>query len=806
MHYFQKHSILLISIVLFGLSSCGGGNSGSVITANITPLTISGVAADGPIAGGVITVTDANGGLVTTGNTNADGTYNIAIPSAAAMPLQITISGGTDTISNLPQDFPLSTLVVTPTNNISQINANTNALTTLIVASANAEAAASGVPVDAATIRSASTKVMNNIGFGLDPVFDPISTAVTPANAADIIRANEALSELIRRTTVDKVIAENTSIAAAATATNTTATGKVASLIDVQNIIAILAADISDGIMDGYSSSPIALSAATKSIREIEANAKAGEAYSATQSIQTFTQTKQQTTQQITQPLTVAEMQAYSIISQVHTVQLISEVLTNTLQISDVKGSVILNPLASSASLDSAAKAITGLAAGQPALTSISVKNIDASKASNALQRQMAVAVATAKGIVINSDIYSASANISNFTSQLQQLDALQQSVKSLLSVMGQKGQGQATQLIVDSYTAAFSSQKDGYTNALVATRIDAFTAACSKVSSVKVTQQLTASGLPASQQTINLSKQQAVLQTASSIVPQIITLNPAVNVPTPVNVRINSLTAPILVQNTDANAALMQQAIPAIASANSVVNPNGISLASNIATIQDYDVTGVALPLLSAAAPVASGRMNIDLPPLNAGNAKNLATGKATGIKQSLFLPVSNIPPLGSSGQATIQVIVKDDSSNGTAPIAGRLTGERYAKSIFTIDWSVIKNAAGNLQLIITGAQGQAQTTYISASGLSVTLYQTNTAANIFSSQNKLLPNGGVQMNMIITVASLFSSMGSVFPSLTPNMRVAGNYFYTINVGQLPIFDFSGAPFTNVQGTMIFK
>jgi len=530
------------------ITGCKNNNSVANIAAGV--VSIAGVAADGPIAGGTVTVTDATGTVVATGTTNNDGTYNVNVPRTALIPLDITISGGTDTITNKPQDFPVSTAVTTPVASITQVNANANAFTTVIVAAAKAEAASKGIALDTATLASATTKVVGNMGFGLDPAIDPINTTMTAANTADMIKANEALSELIRRTTTDKVSSDNAATASAGLATGTATTVKVASLADIQSVIATMAADVSDGVLDGNTSSQAVLDAATKAMNDSYANASAGEATvaavtagkSVAQAALDAGVAKQQAIQQAITPPTPVEAQATVTLAQVNTVQVVTEVLTNSLQITDTKGLVVADAATTQVNMDRYAAASVGLTAGSTASNAISTANVDASKSNLFLKKQIAVAVATAKAVVVNNDTYSASSNIQTSANQTAQLNTMQASVLTLIDASVQKATaitqatqaGQTTQQValiaaqeqatIDAYSATLTTQRDSYANTITATKIDAVTTVSVQVAAVKVTQQIatqTAQGAAAKttaqvQAAKDTAQQNAVVQVAT--------------------------------------------------------------------------------------------------------------------------------------------------------------------------------------------------------------------------------------------------------------------------------------------------
>jgi len=225
-------------MVAVGLSACGGGGTIEPAT------TVSGSAGDGPITGGTITVTDANGNVVTTNpvapTSDSNARFSFTVPSGTVTPVTITVSGGTDTVTGATQDFDLKTAVSTLTAN-GTVTGNANPLSTLAVEQAALLGTAG--KLTAANLTTATTNVLNTVGFGLASGINPISTAVTAANVASVTRANEAVAELIRRTKV--------------------AMGGTATLA---NAIAAVAEDATDGVVDGAVSAGVTKTQLTSAI------------------------------------------------------------------------------------------------------------------------------------------------------------------------------------------------------------------------------------------------------------------------------------------------------------------------------------------------------------------------------------------------------------------------------------------------------------------------------------------------------------------------------------------------------------
>ncbi|GAC1465865.1 MAG: hypothetical protein PVSMB11_01240 [Desulfuromonadaceae bacterium] len=112
------------ALAIMTLLGCGGGGGGTAAPGNSQPITISGVAAKGPINGGNIKVYDVKNGKVDfgtvlgSGNTAMDGSggYSVTLNSAPAGPVVVEVSGGsyTDEASGTPAvalNIPLRAVV-----------------------------------------------------------------------------------------------------------------------------------------------------------------------------------------------------------------------------------------------------------------------------------------------------------------------------------------------------------------------------------------------------------------------------------------------------------------------------------------------------------------------------------------------------------------------------------------------------------------------------------------------------------------------------------------------------------------------
>jgi len=106
---------------------------------------------------------------------------------------------------------------------------NINPFTTLIVKTAQSLSGG----LSANNVKTARATVMDKLGFGLDPnlIPDPITTSIDASRSANMIKSSEVLAEMVRRT------------AAIVSGVSAPVTG--------DGVLSALAADLSDGYLDG---------------------------------------------------------------------------------------------------------------------------------------------------------------------------------------------------------------------------------------------------------------------------------------------------------------------------------------------------------------------------------------------------------------------------------------------------------------------------------------------------------------------------------------------------------------------------
>jgi len=230
----KKLPVLLISSALaFGLVGCDDGTSGTTATATAN-VGINGFITDGPVKQGIITIKNKAGAgkTIVDSRTNDDGTYTATIPSNGIAPflLEITYDDSSiDLVTGLKPTIPLKTIISKNPGDINNDTVNVSAFTTMAINIAEQKGIDfTNATPDAITagLSSAATTVKSSLGFGLPADYDIFASPIT-TNTAEFLKANEALSETIRRA-------------------DTASTRK-----DITAIVKTLAADLTDGIIDG---------------------------------------------------------------------------------------------------------------------------------------------------------------------------------------------------------------------------------------------------------------------------------------------------------------------------------------------------------------------------------------------------------------------------------------------------------------------------------------------------------------------------------------------------------------------------
>ena len=182
-----------------------------------------------PVTDATITINTADGDLLATTINDTSTYYQVTVPNQASYPYTITATSGTELVSGSTPEYPLYSVITGPDVEV----ANINAFTTLIVLTA--QYLPGGLTSE--NIAQAEQIILEQLNYGLDVTLlpDPITTPITNQNAASLLKANEVLSEMIRRTHKTLQI--------------------VGYDISEGDIISDMAADIADGYLDGNSGS-----------------------------------------------------------------------------------------------------------------------------------------------------------------------------------------------------------------------------------------------------------------------------------------------------------------------------------------------------------------------------------------------------------------------------------------------------------------------------------------------------------------------------------------------------------------------
>jgi hypothetical protein len=219
------------------LAACNGSNeTSSQALRNDNPLTISGSIGDGPVVDAAVTVTDAGGAPVVAGVSNNSAGYQITVPAGTTFPITVVANGGTDLVTGLSPDFDFKAVLTDPT--IDHVNVSPFSTFALAVAKC-------GGKVNGKSIANAWSILSGQLSMGMDParVPNPTNGLIDATNVADIVLANEALGETLRRTE--------------AALAGTSAATDAATLVDR------LGCDLVDGVVDGVGGSADPRSAAT---------------------------------------------------------------------------------------------------------------------------------------------------------------------------------------------------------------------------------------------------------------------------------------------------------------------------------------------------------------------------------------------------------------------------------------------------------------------------------------------------------------------------------------------------------------
>lgn len=189
-------------------------------------LTNNTLAGQTSVSGTTITIKATNGdALLATAVSDTNASYSATVTDQAVYPYILTATSGTDLVTGTPPGFALVSAVTGPNDVI----ANLNPFSTLIVKTAQAMQGG----LTASNLDQARQSILQRLGFGLDTsaVPDPVTTPITAQNVSEIVKAGEALAEMIRRTHAALQVAGHT--------------------LSENDIVQAMASDLTDGFLDG---------------------------------------------------------------------------------------------------------------------------------------------------------------------------------------------------------------------------------------------------------------------------------------------------------------------------------------------------------------------------------------------------------------------------------------------------------------------------------------------------------------------------------------------------------------------------
>jgi hypothetical protein len=214
---------LALSCVL-SIAGCDGGDGDPLSSSGKTVVDnhVTGSVGDGPIVGARVRVLNRSGKVLMETHSSSTADYDINIKAKGnEYALTIEADQGIDLVTGGPPDFQLVSAIVKANK---RTITNLNPYTTLIF-----RAAQNNGGISDATVASARDAVVNRYGFGLDrhSIADPTATPIDESNVHVIVKTSETLGEMIRRT---RDALPN---------------------LDGDAVVAALAADLSDGWIDG---------------------------------------------------------------------------------------------------------------------------------------------------------------------------------------------------------------------------------------------------------------------------------------------------------------------------------------------------------------------------------------------------------------------------------------------------------------------------------------------------------------------------------------------------------------------------
>ena len=167
------------------LIACSGGAD-----KNNDGFTISGMVGDGSLVGATVTVTDANGAVIAETLSDEVTQYVAVIPPDTPTPLRITAKDGVDLVTGGASEFALAAVAFSTSQTV-----NVSPLSALATRMAECSGATS-----ASGLNRSWSLIGAELGMGLSASVNPMNSPIATNNAAQLVLANEAFREVMRRT------------------------------------------------------------------------------------------------------------------------------------------------------------------------------------------------------------------------------------------------------------------------------------------------------------------------------------------------------------------------------------------------------------------------------------------------------------------------------------------------------------------------------------------------------------------------------------------------------------------------------
>lgn len=191
-----RKSAIVVAAAL-GLGGCLSEENNASWTEDYPDdVVVSGSVGDGPVINATVRITSSKGKLLAELQSDVKGAYNVTLQADPNQyPLLVEAVGGTDLVTNRTQDFDLRSAVLS-TN--ATATANVNPFSTLAFETARDLNGG----LTRGNLRKAQDIVAITTNSGLTSLkrSGPIESRVDAQNVAEMVKASETLSEIVRRT------------------------------------------------------------------------------------------------------------------------------------------------------------------------------------------------------------------------------------------------------------------------------------------------------------------------------------------------------------------------------------------------------------------------------------------------------------------------------------------------------------------------------------------------------------------------------------------------------------------------------